>query len=679
MEEQIDVLRSSDNKLLKQLFTEDVPKLSVPNQSKIKVSTQKPAAPVNPKQNKKTVGSQFRDSLNMLMATLNATTPHYVRCIKPNDAKESFEYNAQRAMQQLRACGVLETIRISAAGFPSQRTYAEFFQRYRCLCPFKKIRRDDLRETCRRILQIYIKDDDKFKFGKTKVLFRAGQVAYLEKLRGEKQRDACAMIQKIVRGFIHRNRYRKIRRSVLGLQRHARGCLARKKAQGIRRERAAIKIQKRIRGWLARSRYQRIRRTIIKLQTYGRGLLARRKFRGMKDNAAALLIQRLVRGYLVRRACRKKIKDIIVVQCCVRKYMARKVFGRLKAEARSVEHVKTLNKGLENKIISLQHKIQYLTEESKGLKAVQHEAVELRVKLEGMKAAEAENKRLHVLLVEKEKELERMDTDMKRERDEKMELLMEREKLLLEKEENTKMLAEESAKLKRELSVANEKLKVNQRGAEENLKNRLEQEKDLLLMEQDQDRGAYQRLLKDYQELEEQFEAMQRKFMHQVPGHSRSLSNASSGSAGGHGASTDLAPDDQNIDFGYGSVRSTVSSSTPYSRVETIDWSQRRSESPPDGEAQPAKSPPEFNGALQAPPVDIGLVLKLQQKLKDVESANGRLVRMVEDLERDSPEETSRTQDTFRVRIMVIYLLVLRDQTNNRVKYYTKCNRNNNL
>lgn len=99
------------------------------------------------------MGSQFRDSLNMLMSTLNATTPHYVRCIKPNDSKEAFEYNPVRAVQQLRACGVLETIRISAAGFPSQRTYNEFFLRYRCLCKFKDIRRDDLKETSRRILR----------------------------------------------------------------------------------------------------------------------------------------------------------------------------------------------------------------------------------------------------------------------------------------------------------------------------------------------------------------------------------------------------------------------------------------------------------------------------------------------------------------------------------------------
>jgi len=66
------------------------------------------------------VGSQFRDSLNALMITLNDTTPHYIRCVKPNDSKLPFDFDHQRAVDQLRACGVLETIRISAAGFPSR-------------------------------------------------------------------------------------------------------------------------------------------------------------------------------------------------------------------------------------------------------------------------------------------------------------------------------------------------------------------------------------------------------------------------------------------------------------------------------------------------------------------------------------------------------------------------------
>lgn len=62
------------------------------------------------------VFSAFRS----LMDTLNSTEPHYVRCIKPNDTKEAFGYTTERVVQQLRACGVLETIRISAAGYPSR-------------------------------------------------------------------------------------------------------------------------------------------------------------------------------------------------------------------------------------------------------------------------------------------------------------------------------------------------------------------------------------------------------------------------------------------------------------------------------------------------------------------------------------------------------------------------------
>jgi myosin-5 len=42
----------------------------------------------------------------------------------------------------------------------------------------------------------------------------------------------------------------------------------------------------------------------------------------------------------------------------VRGWLARRLYRKLKVEARSVEHVKELNKGLENKIISLQQKIE---------------------------------------------------------------------------------------------------------------------------------------------------------------------------------------------------------------------------------------------------------------------------------------------------------------------------------
>lgn len=71
-------------------------------------------------------------------------------------------------------------------------------------------------------------DPDKFQFGKTKIFFRAGQVAYLEKLRADKFRSACIKIQKTVRRWLQMVRYKKICKSAITLQRFGRGYMARR-------------------------------------------------------------------------------------------------------------------------------------------------------------------------------------------------------------------------------------------------------------------------------------------------------------------------------------------------------------------------------------------------------------------------------------------------------------------
>ena len=54
------------------------------------------------------------------MNTLTSTTPHYIRCIKPNQQCQPDLFDSRFVASQLRACGVLETVAISAAGFPSK-------------------------------------------------------------------------------------------------------------------------------------------------------------------------------------------------------------------------------------------------------------------------------------------------------------------------------------------------------------------------------------------------------------------------------------------------------------------------------------------------------------------------------------------------------------------------------
>lgn len=68
-------------------------------------------------------------SLISLMDTIGQTNVHYIRCIKPNEAKVSWVFEPNMVLAQLRACGVLETIRISCAGYPSRWTFEDFAER----------------------------------------------------------------------------------------------------------------------------------------------------------------------------------------------------------------------------------------------------------------------------------------------------------------------------------------------------------------------------------------------------------------------------------------------------------------------------------------------------------------------------------------------------------------------
>ena len=84
---------------------------------------------------KPTLGSIFKSSLISLMDTIDSTNAHYIRCIKPNEEKAAWEFEPQMVLGQLRACGVLETIRISTAGYPTRWTFEEFADRF--VVPFR--------------------------------------------------------------------------------------------------------------------------------------------------------------------------------------------------------------------------------------------------------------------------------------------------------------------------------------------------------------------------------------------------------------------------------------------------------------------------------------------------------------------------------------------------------------
>lgn len=85
-----------------------------------------------------------------------------------------------------------------------------------------------------------------------------------------------------------------------------------------------------------------------------------------------------MRGWLARRNYQKERRHVIICQAAIRRFLARRLYKKLKIEARSIEHVKKLNKGLENKIISLQQRIDEINKVNSELKVAQNENNELR-------------------------------------------------------------------------------------------------------------------------------------------------------------------------------------------------------------------------------------------------------------------------------------------------------------
>ncbi|KAJ7987122.1 hypothetical protein DPEC_G00335480 [Dallia pectoralis] len=595
-EEQINILRASKFQLVADLFqdtTKDSSSTTITSSkaAKINIRPAKPPAKAPNKEHKKTVGHQFRSSLQLLMETLNATTPHYVRCIKPNDLKEAFSFDASRAVQQLRACGVLETIRISAAGYPSRWTYPDFFNRYRVLMKKSDMSVGDKKLVCRNLLGTLIKDPDKFQFGKTKIFFRAGQVAYLEKLRADKFRNACIKIQKTVRGWLQRVRYQKIRKSAITMQRFGRGYMARRLAESLRLTRASLICQKQYRMVRDRREYLRVRRAVVTIQAFTRGMFTRAIFQEFLLHHKAIIIQKHARGWLTRRKFTRARNAAVTIQCAYRCLRAKRDLKQLKIEARSAEHLKKLNSGMENKIVQLQRKMDDQTKDLKiqneqlvvSKASLDVEVSKLQKQLEVMRCREGDGSQL-------QDELEKLRAELQEAHALRKKLEEEYGSEKMDLEQRVEELERENSMLKSETEDMNQKILRHSKSTEDQESSAC-QSVGRVQAELDEERQRYQNLLKEFSRLEQRYDNLQEsKFQ---PGHRRNNSNQSS-----------------------------LESDSNYTSISTSEV----------GDTEDAIQLVEEMGTEKAA-MDIGLFMKLQKRVRELEFERKRLQSNLEKIE----------------------------------------------
>uniref|UniRef100_A0A7N0RAB1 Uncharacterized protein n=1 Tax=Kalanchoe fedtschenkoi TaxID=63787 RepID=A0A7N0RAB1_KALFE len=237
------------------------------------------------------IGYRFKLQLQQLMETLNSTEPHYIRCVKPNSSLEPCVFENINVIHQLRSGGVLEAIRISCAGYPTHRTFAEFIERFGILAPEVCKEGYDEKEAC---LKIFEKTGlTGSQIGKTKVLLRAGHMAELDLRRSAIRNNAANVIQKHVRGHIARREYIVMRKSSIHLQSAWRKRLAWKVYVQMAKERevAAIRIQKHLRGHRSAKDFKLLKSSVITLQSSIRAMADGKLFRRIRQIKAATTIQ----------------------------------------------------------------------------------------------------------------------------------------------------------------------------------------------------------------------------------------------------------------------------------------------------------------------------------------------------------------------------------------------------
>ncbi len=81
------------------------------------------------------VASQFSSQLRELRDNIDLNTPHYIRCLKPNDELVPENFVPVIIADQLRCAGVLEAMRVSRVGYPQRYSKDMFVQRCGVLSP----------------------------------------------------------------------------------------------------------------------------------------------------------------------------------------------------------------------------------------------------------------------------------------------------------------------------------------------------------------------------------------------------------------------------------------------------------------------------------------------------------------------------------------------------------------
>ncbi|XP_026720956.1 unconventional myosin-If [Athene cunicularia] len=160
-----------------------------------------------------TAGSKIKKQANDLVNTLMKCTPHYIRCIKPNETKKPRDWEESRVKHQVEYLGLKENIRVRRAGFAYRRLFHKFLQRYAILTPETwPSWRGDERQGVQHLLRAVNMDPDQYQMGRSKVFVKNPESLFLlEEMRERKFDGFARVIQKAWRRHVAIRKYEQMR------------------------------------------------------------------------------------------------------------------------------------------------------------------------------------------------------------------------------------------------------------------------------------------------------------------------------------------------------------------------------------------------------------------------------------------------------------------------------------
>lgn len=294
-----------------------------------------------------TLSGEFRMQLEDLMMKINATSPHYVRCLKPNARNVGDAFDPQLIIGQLRCGGVLEAVRVSRAGYPNRYSFDQFVSRYEQLGhkfglfprrsetvnienrriidrKRKNVTKDSADLLCVTLADLcwasssfvpcadaaHLMDKMQragLQKGLTMIFMRNRTFEFLERELQLLKVRAAVKIQAIFRCYSCTTYYRIMKTAALSIQCAVRMWIAANLAQEMRVKRATYLLIRCARGLLARRFCRRLRRGISLLQALKRGQVERAKFKDFRTMyVSARRIQNRIRMKKAARLAKER-------------------------------------------------------------------------------------------------------------------------------------------------------------------------------------------------------------------------------------------------------------------------------------------------------------------------------------------------------------------------------------